>query len=146
MQDISVFCVGKTVDAPHIATRWQELVNTEVLLDAVFDLIGQLYATDGKELDSVVGSRIVGRRNHHAEVGREVSHEECRCRRWDHSRVEHVDSGACQASAHRRGQELATHPRIPRDDARGATAFCATLVGVATAGQNDGGRLSESEG
>jgi hypothetical protein len=27
-----------------------------------------------------------------------------------------------------------------------ATAFCATLVGVATAGQNDGGRLSESEG
>ena len=40
----------------------------EALLDVVLDLVGQLVAALGEELDPVVGHRVVGRREHDAEV------------------------------------------------------------------------------
>jgi hypothetical protein len=59
MQLVTVLGISQTMDAPHITTGRQELLNTEMFLNAVFDLIRKFDATDRKKLDAIVRSRVV---------------------------------------------------------------------------------------
>ena len=69
MQDVAVLGIRESTDAADVSTRGEELLDAEVGFDAVFDLVGELGAADGEELDAVVGGWVVRRRDHDAEVG-----------------------------------------------------------------------------
>ncbi len=56
--------VGGGVDDPAACTIGRDVAERgELGLDAAFDLVGQLHATAGEQLDSVVGPRVVRRRH-----------------------------------------------------------------------------------
>ncbi len=84
-------------------------------LDGVLELVGQLVAAAGEELQPVVGHRVVAGRDHRAEVGAQVGREERDGRRRQHADVEHVDPGARPTRHDGGGQELAGRPRVTSD-------------------------------
>ena len=146
VHDVTVFRVGETTDASHIAAGGRQLVEVEVGLDAILDLVGELGAAEGEELDAVVGCGVVRRGDHDAEVGVDVRDEE-RCRGGgDHARVEHVDAGAREPGGHGRGEELTGDAGVAGDDGHGPPSLGATLCGAAALGQDCGARLGEAQG
>ncbi len=84
-------------------------------LDAVLQLVGELVAAAGEELDAVVGHGVVAGGQHHAEVGAERAGEVGDRGRRQHADPQHVHTGAGQARDHRGLQELPGGARIPAD-------------------------------
>ena len=86
-------------------------------LDGVLELVGELEAAAGEELDAVVGHRVVRRREHDAEVGADVGGEEGDGRRRQHAGVEDVDARDGQpgdTAAARNSPEPGGRGRRPR--------------------------------
>ena len=67
----------------------------------------------GEELDAVVGHRVVGGRDHHAEVGAQGVGQVGDARRRQHAEPEHVDPGRGQAG-HDRGSRNCPEIRVSR--------------------------------
>src|SRR5690606_17193016 len=82
-------------------------VLAEAGLDRILDLVGQLRAAAGEELDAVVGGGVVGGGDHHAEVRARGLDEIGQARGGQHLGVEHVDAGGGEARAHGGGEEVA---------------------------------------
>ncbi len=121
VQDVAVLGVREAADAADVGSRGEQDGLAQLRLDAVLELVGELPSACGEELDPVVGSGVVRRGDHHAEVGVEVRDEVGRGRRRDDPGVEHVDAGAREAGSHGRRDELAGHPGIPGDDRDGSS-------------------------
>jgi len=86
------------------------------LFDCVFDVIGQLVATPGKELDPVIRHRVVRGRQHDAEICIELRcqprHRGC----GQNSDNRDVDAGAGKSRNNRCFQELTTGPGVTTND------------------------------
>ena len=80
----------------------------------VLDLVGELRAAAGEELDAVVRRRVVRGGDHHAEVGVEVGHQEGGGRGRDDAGVVDVDAGAGEPGRDGGGDELAAETRGSR--------------------------------
>ena len=87
----------------------------EAGLDLVLDLVRQLAATAGEELDPVVPGRVVAGRQDHAEVRIQGFDQVGDARRGQHPEAEHVHPGAGQPGHHGRLQELAGGAGIAAD-------------------------------
>ena len=94
----------------------------EAGLDRVLDLVGQLRAAAGEELDPVVGGGVVGGGDHHAEVRARGLHEIGEARRGQHLGVEHVHARGGEAGADRGGEEVPRGTRVAGDDRAGTGA------------------------
>ena len=79
-------------------------------LDRVLDVVGQLVAALGEELDPVVRHGVVRRREHDAEVGAGVGDQPGDGRRRQHAGVVDVDPGAGQAGDDGRGRGTPQRP------------------------------------
>ncbi|CAM5290842.1 hypothetical protein SRIMM317S_00494 [Streptomyces rimosus subsp. rimosus] len=84
-------------------------------LDAVLQLVGELVAAAGEELDAVVGHRVVAGGEHHAQVGAERPGQVRHGRGRQHAHPQHVHARAGQARHDRGLQELSRRPRIAPD-------------------------------
>ncbi len=84
-------------------------------LDAVLQLVGELVAAAGEELDAVVGHGVVAGGEHHAEVRAERAGEVGDRGRRQHTDAQHVHAGAGQARHHGGLQELPGGARVPAD-------------------------------
>ena len=79
VREVAVLGVGEAADAAHVRARSAgSLARASRASMRVLERVGELGAAAGEELDAVVGHRIVRGRDHHAEVGAEVGHEERR--------------------------------------------------------------------
>ena len=85
-------------------------------LDLVLDLVGQLEAAAGEELDAVVGRRVVRGRQHDAEVGAERCREVGDGRSGQHAEAQHIHSGRRQAGDHSGFEKLPRGSRVPAYD------------------------------
>jgi hypothetical protein len=91
----------------------------EPALDEDLDVVVELVAAPGQELDAVVGHRVVARRDHHAHVGVEESGEEGGTWRGNDTQPVHVDAGGGEAGHHSRLEELAGSPGVTSHDRGG---------------------------
>ena len=146
VHDVAVLGVGEPADAADAVAGRRELLLAEVRLDAVFDLVGELRAAEGEELDAVVGRRVVRRGDHHAEVGADAVDQERRRGGRDDAGVEHVDAGAREAGRDRGGEELAGDARVARDDGDRAAARRRGVRRRGALGEHGGSRLGEAQG
>jgi hypothetical protein len=80
------------------------------------------------------------RRDHDAEVGVDVSGEECRRRRRNNAGVEDIDTGGGQPCGNCRANELARDTRVSRENRNGPLAALARLPP-----EHDGGRLGQAD-
>ena len=115
VHDVAVLGVGEALDAAHVAAHGPEGLLAELRLDGVLDLVGQLLAAAGEELDAVVRRRVVRGGDHHAEVGVEVGHQEGGGRGGEDAGVVDVDPGAGEPGLHGGGDELAAGPGVAGD-------------------------------
>ncbi len=138
VHDVAVLGVGEALDASHLAADRAEGLLGELLLDGVLDVVGQLLAAAGEELDAVVRRRVVGGGDHHAEVGVEVRHEVGRRRGRQHAGVVDVDPRAGEPRLDGGREELAAGARIAGHD--GARPLA---VGAAVVAEHDGGGLRQ---
>ena len=92
VHDVAVLGVGEALDAAHVAADRAVRLLGQLRLDGVLDVVGELLAAAGEELDAVVRGRVVGGGDHHAEVGVEVRHEVRRGRGGQHAGVVDVDA------------------------------------------------------
>ncbi len=121
VHDVAVLGVGEARDPPDVATgRGGRRVVVHGRFDAVLDLVRQLAAAGGEELDPVVGGRVVRRGDHHAEVGVDVRDEERGSGGGDDPGVEHVDAGGGEPGGDGRAEELTGDARVARQDRAGA--------------------------
>jgi hypothetical protein len=114
VDDVAVLGVGEALDAANFAAHGPEGLLAHLLLDGVLNLVRELLAAAGKELDPVVRCRIVGRGDHHAEVGVQVSHEVGRRGGGEDTGVVDVNAGAGKPRFHGGGDELAAGAGVPR--------------------------------
>ena len=112
VHDVAVLGVGEALDAAHFAADGPERLLAELRLDGVLDVVGQLLAAAGEELDAVVRRRVVRGGDHHAEVGVEVCHQVGGGRGGQHAGVVDVDPGAGQPGFHGGGDEFAAGARV----------------------------------
>ena len=91
-------------------------VGVDQILDLPLHVVGKLVAVRIEELDAVVVRRVVGSRQHHAEVGAQRPRQHRN--RWRRHRTEqedvHADRG--EARHQRRFQHVARKPRVLADD------------------------------
>ena len=120
VHDVAVLGVGEALDAAHFAADGPEGLLAQLLLDGVLDVVGQLLAAAGEELDPVVRRGVVGGGDHHAEVGVEVGHQVGGRRGGEHAGVVDVDAGAGEPGLHGGGEELATGAGVPWPPRRAA--------------------------
>ncbi len=85
-------------------------------LDAVLELVGELVAAAGEELDAVVGHRIVAGGEHHAEVGTQRTGEIRHRRGGQHTDAQDVHARAREARDDRGLQEFAGGAGVAADD------------------------------
>ncbi len=98
-------------------------------LDPVLQLVGELVAAAGEELDAVVGHRVVAGGEHHAEVGVEHPGEVGDRGRRQHADAQHVHPGAGQARHDGGLQELSGRPWVTSDHGGRAMAREGTCLG-----------------
>ena len=84
-------------------------------LDFQLGLVGELGAIGSEQLDAVVLVRIVGSRDHHAEIGTQRSGEHGDRRRRDRPEKGHVHAGTDQAGGQRRFDHVTGQPRVLAD-------------------------------
>ncbi len=85
------------------------------LLDPSLDIVPELHAPGGEQLDAVVVKRVVGGRDHgrrHAAVSRHPGHGRCR----QHPKVLDLDTGGGQTPGQSGGQGRARLPGVGTDD------------------------------
>ena len=138
VDDVAVLGVGEALDPAHLAADGPEGLLAELLLDGVLDVVGELLAAAGEELDAVVRGGVVRGGDHHAEVGVQVRHQVGGGRGREHAGVVDVDSGAGEPRLHGGRDELAAGARVPRH--HGARP---RPVGVAVMAKHDGGGLGQ---
>ena len=124
----------RPTSAPYRALR----LFAQLRLDGVFDVVRELLAAAGEELDAVVRRRVVGGGQHDAEIGVEIGHQVGGRRGGKNTGVIDVDSGAGKPGFDGGGEELATGSGVPGDDGAGPLA-----VGCAVMAEYDGGGLGE---
>ena len=146
MQDIAIFSIRETADATNLDTGRSEFLLAESGFDAVFDLVRQLGAPGGEELDAVVGGRVMRCRDHHSEVGFHIRDQECGRRSRDDSGVEYIHARACKTRHDRRGDELARDPRIASHNTDRPTSGGATTISESPFAEHDGCRLGKPDG
>ena len=127
VQDVAVLGIRESTDAADLSPRREEFLDAEVRFDAILDLVGELGAADGEQLDAVVGGGVVRCRDHDAEVGAAVGDEERRGRCRHDAGVEDVDAGTREACCDGGSEELAGDPAITGENRDGASALCAAL-------------------
>ena len=138
VDDVAVLGVGEALDAAHVAADGAHGLLAHLGLDGVFDVVRELLAAAGEELDAVVRRRVVGRGDHHAEVGVQVGHQVGRGRRGQDAGVVDVDAGAGEPRLDGCGDELAAGARVT-----GHHGARPAAVGVAVVAEHDGGRLGQ---
>jgi hypothetical protein len=143
VHDVAVFRVGEAADEADLDSGGRELLGSERHLDTVFDDVGKFGAADGEEFDAVVGSGVVRRGDHDAEVGLEVCGEECRGGSGDDPGVVDVDARTRQSCGHCCGDELSGYAGIPRDNSCRPAPRSAPTVSVLTFTKYDGCRLGK---
>ena len=87
--------------------------------DRVLDFIRQLCATAGEELDAIVRMRVVGGRDHHAQVGTTALDQVGEAGRGQNACVEHVHAGGGEPRCDRGGQEITGGAGVMGDDRAG---------------------------
>src|SRR5690554_3914146 len=146
MEHVAVFGVGKPVDSTNLDPGRGELAVAERLLDAVLHDVGKLGAADSEELDAVVGRRVVGGRDHDAEVCPDVADQVGRGRSRDDPGVQHVDARTRQPCRNRGRDELARDSRVTGDNGDRTPTGCPPTVGELTLAEYDSSSLSQPEG
>ena len=111
--------VGEISDPAHRGTDRPVPRLAEPRLDAVLEVVGQLVATTGEELDAVVGHGIVRGGEHHPDVGAVARGEPRHRRGRENTYPNHVDSGACEPRNDGGLEELAGRTGVTTDDGEG---------------------------
>ena len=96
--------------------------------DRVFELVGQLVAAPGEELQPVVRHRIVARRQHHPDVRPQLRGEVRDRRRRNDADAQDVDTRAGEAGDDRRLEKLPRRTRVAADHGDRPVAFEGTRV------------------
>ena len=120
VQNVAVLGIREPADAADLHTGRGERRFAERRLDAVLDDVGQLRAALREELDPVVGSRVVRRGDHDAEIRADVADEERGGGSGQHTGIQHIHAGRREPRGHRRDDEFTRDPWIPRDHRDGA--------------------------
>jgi len=128
VEDVAVLGVGEATDASDAGRLGTFEAELHLGLDRVFDLIRELVAAAGEELDAVVRRRVVGGGDHDAEVGFQIRHQEGCGRGGQHTGVIDVHTGAGEPGFDGGGDELATGPRITRDDGAWPAAVAVVMT------------------
>ena len=100
VHDVAVLGVGEALDPSDVCAGGPQPRPGHFLLDRVLDLVGQLVAAAGEELDAVVRGRVVRGGDHDAEVCVQVPHQVGSGGRGQHAGVVDVDAGAGQPGLH----------------------------------------------
>ena len=108
--------VGQGAHPAHVRPDRLLVLAAHPLLDEVLDLVGDLVPAARQELDAVVGHRVVRGREHHPQVGAQVSGQEGDRRGGQHPGVVHVDARGGQACHHRGAEELARGSPVGADE------------------------------
>ena len=117
-------------DAADAGTSWARLIQLRHRsLNLVFHIIRQLLAAGGEELDAVVRHRVVGRRDHHADVRTVVVRKKRQTRSGDNANAQHIHTLRGHASRHRRSQHLTGYARVAANQRSRPTALGATVLG-----------------
>ena len=116
-------------DPAHLAAPRPFPRLVQPALDRDLDRVVELEAAAGEELDAVVGHRVVGGGEHHAEVGAEGAGEVGDARRRQHAEQQHVDAGRGEARHDGGLQELARDPGVATDDGERAVPLEVAAVG-----------------
>ncbi len=120
VRDVVVEALVVVLDPAHTGAgrpvpRLTGAVRAVRALDAVLQLVGELVAAAGEELDAVVGHRVVAGGEHHAQVGAERPGQVRHGRGRQHAHPQHVHARAGQARHDGGLQELSGRPRIAPD-------------------------------
>ncbi len=120
MRDVVVEALVVDGDPAHAGAgrprpRLTGAVGAVGLLDPVLQLVGELVAATGEELDAVVGHRVVAGGEHHAEVRAERAGQIRDRRGRKHAHPQHVHAGAGQTRDDRGLQELTGRAWIASD-------------------------------
>ncbi len=145
VKDVAVLGVCEPGDAADVGPGGLQLGLREGVLDALLDDVGQLDASAREDLDPVVGRRVVGCRDHDAEVGVAIGDQERGGGRRQHAGIEHVDTRGGESCSDGRREELTRDAGIARDDSGQALACGTAGIGRATLAQDDGSRLGQGE-
>ncbi len=111
MGDVTVEALGVVADPAHAGAggTGPRLAGAVLLvdrLDAVLQLVGELVAAAGEELDTVVRHGVVAGGEHDSDVGAQGAGEVGHGRGRQHADAQHVDAGAGEAGHHGGLQEL----------------------------------------
>ena len=145
VDDVAVFGIRESADAADTGAGRLELRRRECRLDALLDHVGELDTAAGEDLDAVVGRRVVGCRDHHAEVGVDVGDQVRGRRGRQHAGVEDVDAGRRETRRDRGREELARHAGVAGDHGGQALAGGLAGLGGTALAQDDGGRLGQGQ-
>ena len=110
----------------------------ELGLDGVLDVVGELLAAAGEELDAVVRGGVVRGGDHHAEVGVQIRHQVGRGRGRQDAGVVNVDAGAGEPRLDGCRDELAAGAGVA-----GHHGARPGAVGIAVVAKHDGGGLGQ---
>src|SRR5699024_1664321 len=103
VEEVAVQPVGRFLDdaADAGAGRAGVLQAVERVLDFLLHRVVELGAAGGEELDAVVGHRVVGGGDHHADVGAVIVGEVRDGRGRQHAHAQHVDALGGEAGGQR---------------------------------------------
>ena len=129
-QVVGVLLDGRAVrrDPADVGTGRALPLLVEALLDLLLERVVELHAAASQELDAVVGHRVVGGGDHHAEVGAERVGEEGDARGREHPEPQHVDARRGEPRDHRVLEELPRDPGVAADDGHRALPGVAAVV------------------
>ena len=82
------------------------------IFDLLLQVVGQLVAVAGEDLNAVVLKGVVGGGDHHAGVSLILLHQVCHSRCGHHAQGHHAGANAAQARRHSRFQHIGREPRI----------------------------------
>ena len=91
---VPVLRVSETVHTAHIATLRAQRFKLHAGLDRVLKRVIELLSAARQELDPVVWRRVVGRRNHDAEIRFQIRDQIRRCRGWERARIVNLNAGS----------------------------------------------------
>ncbi len=123
-------------DPADIAAERALPLLVEVLLDDLLDRVVELVAAPAEELDAVVGHRVVGGADHHAEVRAERLGHVGHAGRRQHAEAEDVDACRGEAGDHGVLEELPGDPGVAADHGERPVALELTPGGEHPGGSN----------
>jgi len=123
VSDVTGRAVHQGSDPPHVRSDGPVPGLIHLGLDRILEIVGQLVAATGEELQAVVRHRVVRRREHGTEICAAVGDEEGDGRSGKHSGIHDIDASRCQTRNGCGGKELTRRPRVPPHDSPRSVAL-----------------------